>query len=169
MFPCILPARELSRPFSNMPTTPPQERKLACGLSLILSAQPVICVLPGDTEPAPAEKTCFAQLCLWLGKYVCLILGWNINKSFWFKGLPCSSADKESACNAVDPSSIPGLGRSTGEGKGYSLQYSVLENSMDSIVHGVTNSQTWPSSFHIIWYFCPYRSTLTLYMFFSSS
>ena len=88
----------------------------------------MICVLPGDIEPAPAEKTCFAQLCLWLGKYVCLILGWNINKSFWFKGLPCSSADKESACNAVDPSSIPGSGRSTGEGKGYPLQYSGLEN-----------------------------------------
>ena len=39
-------------------------------------------------------------------------------------GLPDSSADKESACNAGDPSSIPGLGRSAGEGIGYPLQYS---------------------------------------------
>ena len=44
-------------------------------------------------------------------------------------GFPDSSVGKESACNAGDPSSIPGLGRSTGEGKGYPLQYSGLENS----------------------------------------
>ena len=43
---------------------------------------------------------------------------------------------------------IPGLGRSPGEGKGYSLQCSGLENSMDCIVHGVTKSQTWLSDFH---------------------
>ena len=55
-------------------------------------------------------------------------------------GFPGSSAGKESACNSGDPSSIPGLGRSPGEGKGYPLQYSGLENSMDCIVHGVTKS-----------------------------
>ena len=44
----------------------------------------------------------------------------------------CGSAGKESACNAWDLGSIPGLGRSPGEGKGYPLQYSGLENSMDS-------------------------------------
>ena len=43
---------------------------------------------------------------------------------------------KESTCNAGDPGSIPGLGRSPGEGKDYLLQYSGLENSMDSTVHG---------------------------------
>ena len=43
---------------------------------------------------------------------------------------------------------IPGLGRSPGEGKGYSLQYSGLENSMDSIVHGVAKNQTQLSDFH---------------------
>ena len=53
-----------------------------------------------------------------------------------------SSAGKESTCNAGDLGSIPGLGRSPEEGKGYSLQYSGLENSMDCIVHGVTKSQT---------------------------
>ena len=46
------------------------------------------------------------------------------------------SAGKESACNARDLGSIPELGRSSGEGKGYSLQYSGLENSMGYIVHG---------------------------------
>ena len=43
--------------------------------------------------------------------------------------------------------SIPGLGRSPGEGKGYPLQYSGLENSMDCIVHGVAKSQTQLSDF----------------------
>ena len=57
-------------------------------------------------------------------------------------GFPCGSADKESACNAGDLGSFPGLGRSAGEGKGYPLQYSVLGNSMDCIVHGVEKSQT---------------------------
>ena len=46
-------------------------------------------------------------------------------------GFPCGSAGKESACNVEDLGSIPGLGRSPGEGKGYPLQYSGLENSMD--------------------------------------
>ena len=48
-----------------------------------------------------------------------------------------SSAGKESACIVGDPGSIPGLGRSPGEGKGYPLQYSGLENSMDCTVHGL--------------------------------
>ena len=46
-------------------------------------------------------------------------------------GFPGGSAGKESACNAGDLGSIPGLGRFLGEGKGYPLQYSGLENSMD--------------------------------------
>jgi len=45
---------------------------------------------------------------------------------------------------------IPGLGRSSEEGKGYTLQYSGLENSMDCIVHGVTKSWTQLSDFHLI-------------------
>ena len=47
---------------------------------------------------------------------------------------PCGSAGKESACNAGDLGSIPGLGRSPGGGKGCPLQYSGLENSMDYIL-----------------------------------
>ena len=54
---------------------------------------------------------------------------------------PCGSAGKESTCNVGDLGLIPGLGRSPGEGKGYLLQYSGLENSMDHIVHGVTESE----------------------------
>ena len=44
---------------------------------------------------------------------------------------PCGSVGKESACNVGDLGSIPGLGRSPGEGKGYPLQYSGLENTID--------------------------------------
>ena len=65
-------------------------------------------------------------------------------------GLSDSSVYKESACNAGDPGSIPGSGRSPGEGKGYPLQYSGLENSMDCIVHGVVKSWTQLSDFHFI-------------------
>ena len=46
-------------------------------------------------------------------------------------GLPCGSAGKESTRNVGDLGSVPGLGRSPGEGKGYPLQYSGLENSMN--------------------------------------
>ena len=46
------------------------------------------------------------------------------------KGFLCGSVDKESACDAGDPNSIPESGRSLGEGKGYPVQYSGLENSM---------------------------------------
>ena len=55
---------------------------------------------------------------------------------------PCGSAGKESARNAGDLGSIPGLGRCPGEGKGSPLQCSGLENSMDWIVHGVTELDT---------------------------
>ena len=65
-----------------------------------------------------------------------------------FLGFPCGSAGKESACNAGDLGSVLGLERSPGEGKGYPLQYSALENSMDCIVHGVTKSQTQLIDFH---------------------
>jgi len=59
-----------------------------------------------------------------------------------FLGFPCGSTGKESTCNAGDLGSIPGLGRYPGEGKGYPLQYSGLENSIDCIVHGVAELDT---------------------------
>ena len=62
-------------------------------------------------------------------------------------GFPGGSDSKESACNAEDLGSIPGLGRSPGEVHGNPLQCSCLENSLDrgawwATVHGVTKSQT---------------------------
>ena len=73
-------------------------------------------------------------------------------------GFPDGSVGKESACNAGHMGSIPGLGRSSGEGNGYLLQYSGLENSMyrgawGAIVHGVTESQTQLNDFHTHWTF----------------
>ena len=55
-------------------------------------------------------------------------------------GLPCGSAGKESTCNVGDLGSIPGLGRSPGEGKGYPLQYSGLK---------VANSRAQLSNFRV--------------------
>ena len=62
-------------------------------------------------------------------------------------GFPGGSEDKASACNAGDLGSIPGLGRSPGEGNGNPFQYSCLKNPMDrgawrATVHGVAKSQT---------------------------
>ena len=66
------------------------------------------------------------------------------------EGFPGSPAGKESACKVGDLGLIPGLGRSPGEGKGYPLQYSGLENSMDCIVHGVAKNRTQLSNFHFL-------------------
>ena len=68
------------------------------------------------------------------------------------RDFPGGSDGKESVYNAGDPGSIPGLGRSPGEGNGNPLQYYCLENPMDRgawkpTVHGVAKSQTWPSDF----------------------
>ena len=63
-------------------------------------------------------------------------------------GFPGGSAGKESACSPGDLGLISGLGGSSGEGNGYPLHYSGLENSMDCIVHGVAKSQTQLSNFH---------------------
>ena len=66
----------------------------------------------------------------------------HINYIHMFASFPDSSVGKESTCGKGDLDSIPGLGRSRGEGKGYPLQYSGLENSIDYTVHVVTKSQT---------------------------
>ena len=72
-----------------------------------------------------------------------------ITSNIHMRGFPGGSDGKESACNAGDPGSIPGSGRSPGDG--YPLQYSCLENPMDrrawqATVHGVTKSWTWLSN-----------------------
>ena len=59
-----------------------------------------------------------------------------------YMGFPDDSDSKESACNAGDSGSVPGLGRSPGEGNGYPLQHSGQKSSMDSIVHRVAKSLT---------------------------
>ena len=66
---------------------------------------------------------------------------------FLIDSFPGDSDGKESACNVGDLGSIPGLGRSPGEGNGNPLQYSSLENPMDrgdwwATVHGITKNQT---------------------------
>ena len=76
-----------------------------------------------------------SNVCIW--SRVCI----------WSEGFPDSSDSKESACNVGEPGSIPGSGRSPGEGNGNLLQYSCLKNSMDrgawqATVHGVTKSWT---------------------------
>ena len=84
-----------------------------------------------------------------------------------YMGFPGGSAGKASACNAGDLGSIPGLGRCPGDGKGYTLQYSGLENPMDCIVHGVTKSQTRLSYFHFPYTCCAHMlscSTSQIYM-----
>ena len=65
-----------------------------------------------------------------------------------FLGFPDGSAGKESTCNVGDLDSIPGLGRSPKEWKGYPLHYSGLENSIDCVVLGVAKSHTQLSDFH---------------------
>ena len=64
-------------------------------------------------------------------------------------GFPGGSDGTESACNAADPGSISGWGRTPGKGNGYPLQYSSLENSMGYIVNGVEKSWIGLSDFHV--------------------
>ena len=72
------------------------------------------------------SETCVANSQnIWLKSNKLLVLYWRV--------FPCGSARKESAYNVGDLGSVPGLGRSPGEGKGYPLQYSVVENPMGSI------------------------------------
>ena len=85
--------------------------------------------------------------------YLVLIIKEVLNKYNLRACFPCGSAGKESACNAGGLGLVPGLGRSSGEGKGYPLQYSGLENSMDSIVHGVAKSWTRLNDFHFTFHF----------------
>ena len=76
-----------------------------------------------------------------------LTLNLSLDQGLFLRGFPGGSDSKESACNARDLGSFPGSGRSPGEGNGYPLQYSCLENSMDrgtwqATVLEVTKSRT---------------------------
>ena len=89
----------------------------------------------------------FAVILLFFNIYL-LLFNIYLLKLLVALGFPCGSAGQESACSARDLGVIPGLGRSPGEGNGYLLQYSGLENSMDCVVHEVATSQTQLSDFH---------------------
>ena len=94
------------------------------------SVQPVLS-LPID--PAPASM-------LW-GNVTCPLIT-PIFFAICTLGFPCGASGKESACNAGDVGSIPGSGRSPGEGTGSPLQYSCLENPMDR--------GTWWATVHVV-------------------
>ena len=86
----------------------------------------------------------------------CLLPEERLSKRWygWSLGFPCGPAGKEPACNAGDLGSIPKLGRSSGEGKGYPLQSSGLENSMDYRPRGCKGSDmTEWLSFSLSWLF----------------
>ena len=92
---------------------------------------------------------------IWFQVFLWGCSGWDSSVSWQteairlpFMGFPGGSAGKESTCNAGDLGLIPGSGRSPGEEKDYSLQYSGLENSMDCVVHGVTKSRRRRRDFH---------------------
>ena len=82
-------------------------------------------------------------------------------RSYVSLGFPHSSVGKESPCNAGDTCLIPRSRRSTGEGKGYPLQYPGLESSMDYTVHGVTKGQAWLNNYHF--HFLSYLSLAILW------
>ena len=76
------------------------------------------------------------------------LLNYRLVRLYALPSFPCGSAGKESTCDARDVGSISGWGRIPGEGKGYPLQYSGLENAMDCINYEVTKSRTGLSDFH---------------------
>ena len=105
---------------------------------LLLSFDPQATLLQGGLSLITFLH-CFVRSSMWVGL---LLLSWA-------PFVELGSAGKESTCNVGDLCSIPGLGRSPGEGKGYPLQYSGLKNSMDCRVHGVAKSWTRLSDFSL--------------------
>ena len=103
---------------------------------------------------AVRRRACSLDACPWMpagAMYYCTFCTVRLRMFslfFVFVVMSYGSAGKKSACNVGDLGSIPGLGRSPGEGKGYPLQYSGLEHSMDCIVRGVAKRQTRLKDFH---------------------
>ena len=108
-----------------------------------------------STSLCPASFCTQGQTCLLLQiSFDFLLLHFS---TLWWKGFPASSEVKASACNAQELGSIPGLGRSPGQGNGNPLQYSCLENPMDrgawwATLHGVAKSWTQLSDFTFTWW-----------------
>ena len=91
---------------------------------------------------------CFQCPTVQLLHILLLLCGWVISLPQRASGFPRGSAGKESACNVRDLGLIPGLGRSSREGKGYPLQFCGLDNSTDCLVHGFAKSWTRLSDLH---------------------
>ena len=111
--------------------------KLMSFESVVLSKHLILChtlhLFPSVLPSIRVFSNKSALLIRWL-KYWSFSISPSVNIQGWFPwgwGFPYSSAGKEPSCKAGDLGSIPGLGRSPGEGKSYPLQYSDLENSMD--------------------------------------
>ena len=83
-------------------------------------------------------------------------------------GFPCGSAGKESACNAGDLGAIPWLGRSLGDGRGYPLQHSGLENSRELYSPWVSKNRTRLSDFHFLYFIFSFISLIHLLWQFSA-
>ena len=127
------------------------------GCALLLQSCPTLCD-PLDHSPPASLSTGFSREKCWSG-LSCTPPGDLPDPGTEPEtpitagsGLPRCSDIKESACNAGNPSSIPGSGRSPGEGNGNPLQYSCLENPMNeeawqATVHGVAKSWTRLSDF----------------------
>ena len=97
--------------------------------------------LKGEATLDDSSKKCINVILTWWDKFF-------VHQFDLQKGFPGGSVGKESACNVGDQSSIPGSGKSPGEGNGYPLQYSCLENPMNrgawrATVQGVAKNQTW--------------------------
>ena len=106
--------------------------------------------------PSPCKCNCLLDFSIWV------ILKLIIYK-MELATFSCGSAGKESTCNAGGLGWIPGLGRFPGEGKGYPLQYSGLENSTDCVVHRIAMSQTQLSDFHLplkLYFMLPFLSRI---------
>ena len=108
---------------------------------------------PGWEDPLAKGKATHSNILAWGIPWSVQPMGLQrVGHDFYFQDFPGGSDGKASVYNVGDLGSIPGLGRSPGEGNGNPLQYSCLENSMDggawwATVHGVTKSQTQLSDF----------------------
>ena len=152
--------RSLTRFIQFGPLHPPEmdQTELLLELICVCSGLRPLLQLPlaqaRNSSPIPCDRQLFPvaypSTCpvLILMRLRCMTIIITIFLLSFYNRVPGSSAGKESVCSAGDLGSIPGLGRSPGEGKGYPLQYSGLEKSMDCIVHGVAKSRTRLSDFH---------------------
>ena len=128
-------------------------------LSVLKINQPLVSrlIIPALQAPSTLEWTVIDRYAD-MGFHFLPLMSWLVLKMYSVSdllafyliilGFPDGSAGKQSACNTGDLGSIPGWGRSPGEGNGYPLQCSGLENSMICIDRGVTKSQTQLSDFH---------------------